>query len=222
MYLHRHAFCAFLCESNFCINLFCQSVVVVCTCSSSVNHASSYLIQSVITKLTTAYSKIDRLQLVSLVNELERDDDSVAFVSTDVQRRSDIVADTRWMARLSAAQRSGVEDAELKLAVADADLLVVYQSAEMRRLYRRYGNLLIVLDAVHRDGRYELPVFFLMVRTNVNYQVIAVIALQQETQQCLVNALNVVRSWNPDTRPRFALVDCFDEGLAALEVTFPG
>jgi len=100
--------------------------------------------------------------------------------------------------------------------------MFVYQSAEMKRLYRRYGHLLVALDAVYRGGRYPLPVFFLLVRTNVNYQVVAVIALQQETQRSLVNALQVVRRWSPDVAPRYAVVDLSDEEVAALEETFPG
>jgi len=94
--------------------------------------------------------------------------------------------------QLNAADLCGVEDSECKIDVPNADMMFVYQSAEMKRLYRRYGNLLVVVDAVYRAGRYPLPVFFLLVRTNVNYQVVAVFTVQQETQRSLVNALQVV------------------------------
>ena len=50
-------------------------------------------------------------------------------------------------------------------------LLFVYQSPNMQRLYRRYGSSLIMLDATYRATKYALPLFFMVVKTNVNYQV---------------------------------------------------
>ena len=50
-------------------------------------------------------------------------------------------------------------------------LLFVYQSPNMQRLYRRYGSSLIMLDATYRTTKYALPLFFMVVKTNVNYQV---------------------------------------------------
>ena len=50
-------------------------------------------------------------------------------------------------------------------------LLFVYQSPNMQRLYRRYGSSLIMLDATYRTTKYALPLFFMVVKTNVNYLV---------------------------------------------------
>ena len=50
-------------------------------------------------------------------------------------------------------------------------LLFVYQSPNMQRLYRRYGSSLIMLDATYRTTKYALPLFFMVLKTNVNYQV---------------------------------------------------
>ena len=50
-------------------------------------------------------------------------------------------------------------------------LLFVYQSPNMQRLYRRYASSLIMLDATYRTTKYALPLFFMVVKTNVNYQV---------------------------------------------------
>ena len=159
---------------------------------------------------------------MGVIREMEQDVDGVHFIPTAVRTRSHIAAAAHRLARLSAAELGDTEDAECKLEIPNADLLFVYQSAEMKRLYRRYGGLIVVLDALYRAGRYSLPVFFLMVRTNVNYQVVAVIVVQQETRQSLVNALQVVRLWNSDVNPRFALVDSYEEEVAALEEAFPG
>ena len=50
-------------------------------------------------------------------------------------------------------------------------LLFVYQSPNMQRLYRRYGRSLIMLDATYSTTKYALPLVFMVVKTNVNYQV---------------------------------------------------
>ena len=58
-------------------------------------------------------------------------------------------------------------------------LLIVYQSPDMKRLYRRYGRNLILLDAAYKTRKYSLPLFFLVIQTNVNYQVTAVFVTQE-------------------------------------------
>ena len=50
-------------------------------------------------------------------------------------------------------------------------LLFIYQSKNMERLYRRYGCNLLLMDATYKTTRYALPLFLLVVKTNVNYQV---------------------------------------------------
>ena len=68
-------------------------------------------------------------------------------------------------------------DGELHNAIREVDkeenkMLFVYQNCKMRRLYRRYGRNLILLDATYKTTKYALPLYFMVVQTNVNYQVI--------------------------------------------------
>ena len=51
-------------------------------------------------------------------------------------------------------------------------MLFVYQNCKMRRLYRRYGRNLTLLDATYKAKKYVLPLYFMVVQTNVNYQAI--------------------------------------------------
>ena len=50
-------------------------------------------------------------------------------------------------------------------------MIFVYQSNSMKRLYQRYGKHLVLLDATYKTTKYALPLYFLVVQTNVNYQV---------------------------------------------------
>ena len=59
-------------------------------------------------------------------------------------------------------------------------LLFVYQAEWRKRLllkygnkFLKYGNGLSLLDATYKTTRYALPLFFLIVKTNVDYQVVA-------------------------------------------------
>jgi len=179
------------------------------------------IVESTIDRLAARYSKVDQEKLLDVVREMDRADDGIVLMQTGVRHRSDIVLSPQNLAALNAADDS-TEDFECKIDVPNADLMFIYQSTEMRRLYRRYGGLMVVLDALYRADRYPLPMFFLLVRTNVNYQVAAVMVVQRETRQTLVNALHIIRGWNPKVNPRYALVDFSQEEVAALEDTFPG
>lgn len=101
-------------------------------------------------------------------------------------------------------------------------MLFVYQSADMQRLYRRYGHGMLLLDATYRTCRYSLPLFFLAVKTNVNYQVVAAFITQQETTAAITEALNWIQSRNPEVMPKYAMVDFCEEEIQALEATFQG
>ena len=92
----------------------------------------------------------------------------------------------------------------------------------MKRLYQKYGKQMVLLDATYRTCRYALPLFFLVVRTNVNYQVAAVFVTQQETASDIAEALDIIKTWSPDVSPKYAMVDFSEEEISALETTFQG
>ena len=49
--------------------------------------------------------------------------------------------------------------------------IYVYQSKFMQMIYRRYGPNLVLLDATYKTTKYVIPLYFLVVQTNVNFQV---------------------------------------------------
>ena len=50
-------------------------------------------------------------------------------------------------------------------------MILAFQSHSMKRLYQRWGKHLVLLDATYKTTKYALPLYFLVVETNVNYQV---------------------------------------------------
>ena len=86
-------------------------------------------------------------------------------------------------------------------------MLFVYQSSEMKHIFNTYGNQLVLLDATYKTTKYALPLFFLVVKTNVNFQVCAVFVIQEESTDMILKALSTVKKWNPKLTPKYAFVD---------------
>ena len=71
--------------------------------------------------------------------------------------------------------------------------MFVYQSPDMKKLYRKYGKSLVLLDATYKTSKYALPLFFLVVQTNVNYQIAAFFVVQEETTEMITGALQRIK-----------------------------
>ena len=72
-------------------------------------------------------------------------------------------------------------------------LLFVYLSPDVKRLHRRYGGNLILLDATYKRRKYSLPLFFVDIQTKVNYQVAAVFVTQEETFEMQSQVLQIIK-----------------------------
>ena len=57
-------------------------------------------------------------------------------------------------------------------------------------------------------GRYApgLPLFFVVVKTNVDYQTVGSFVVQSETTDAIFEALSVLKSWNQKWNPRVSAV----------------
>lgn len=102
------------------------------------------------------------------------------------------------------------------------NLLFAHQTAWQRHLVNRYGEEIMLLDATYRTMKYELPLFFLVVKTNVNYTVVGSFITQDETTASIEEALRIFRDWNPQWKPRYFMTDFCHEEINAIESTFEG
>ena len=78
-----------------------------------------------------------------------------------------------------------------------------------------------LLDATYKTTRYALPLFFLVIKTNVDYQVVAAFLIEEEIRENIA-ALTKIKEWNPDFNPLYAMVDCCAEEINAPETLYPG
>ena len=101
-------------------------------------------------------------------------------------------------------------------------LLLVHQENWQQQILEKYGNIIAMIDATYKTTRYDLALFFVCVRTNVGYMVIAEFIVQAETSELISEALNVLKSWNPGWHPKYFMSDYSEAEHDALEKSFPG
>ena len=69
--------------------------------------------------------------------------------------------------------------------------------------------------------KYSLPLFFIVAKTNVNYQIVASFVLQDETIFAITEAFSVIKTWNPTWEPKCFMADNFDEEIKSIVNIFP-
>ena len=107
-------------------------------------------------------------------------------------------------------------------SIVSESLLWIHQMPWQQELMTKYGNHISLIDATYKTTRYELPLFFVCVRTNVGYCVVADFIVQSECISSIKEALEILRMWNPEWNPPFFMSDFSEAEIGALEMTFPG
>lgn len=99
-------------------------------------------------------------------------------------------------------------------------LLVVHQTKWQRQLLEWYGQDLCLLDGTYKTSENSLPLFFLVVKTSIDFQVAGSFIVQSETAAAVKEALGVFRLWNPKWKPFLFMSDLSDIEITAIEQTF--
>ena len=77
------------------------------------------------------------------------------------------------------------------------------------------------MDATYKTTKYDLSLFFLYIKTNIGYSVVAEFVIQSETTQQISEALTVLKQWNPNWKPSFFIIDYSEAELSAIKEVFP-
>ena len=80
--------------------------------------------------------------------------------------------------------------------------LYVHQASWQNRLLECYGNTMCLLYATYKTTKYDLALFFICVRTNVGYIVVAEFVTQQDAEH-ISEALRQLHSWNSTWKLEF-------------------
>ena len=98
--------------------------------------------------------------------------------------------------------------------------LYIHQDEWQRELLTTYGNTITLMDATYKTTKYSIPLFFLCVKTNVNYTVVAEFVLQAENTDHIYEALSIIKSWTPNWDPKYFITDYSDAEMSAISKLF--
>lgn len=94
--------------------------------------------------------------------------------------------------------------------------LLVHQHQWQKDLLKKYGNDICLINATYKTTRYDIALFFICVKTNVGYAVVAEFVIQEETAEKIEESLKILKDWNPNWQPKYyseaellAIKNCF-------------
>ena len=99
---------------------------------------------------------------------------------------------------------------------------MVHQEQWQKELLAKYGNDISLIDATYKTTRYDIALFFICVKSNVGYNVVAEFVIQDETAEKIEEAIQILKQWNPQWNPKYFMSDYSEAELLAIEKCFPG
>lgn len=100
-------------------------------------------------------------------------------------------------------------------------LLFCHQADYQKELLAKYGDGTCSLDAIYKITKSALPLYFVEVKTNMGYQVIATIVVQHETSQSIAEGLKILLSWNQSWNPASWMTDSNEDEINSVRIVFP-
>ena len=97
---------------------------------------------------------------------------------------------------------------------------LVHQTDWQRKILRRYGNV-VFIDAAYKTLGYILPLFFLFVRTNCGYMIVATFVARQEEAESIAQCLEQIREWNKCLIPKHVMINLSQDQKQAVGKVFP-
>ena len=167
------------------------------------------------------FSKMDQENLELKIREWQKEqpEDDFCFRGYgDVTPNSDILQNVF----AEDTENKEVDEIKVRMPNRCSRLLFCHQTKQQKRLLLLYGNALSLLDATYKTTKYSIPLFFLCVKTNVNYQIVASFAIQDETTEAITEVLKIISNWNPNWKPKLFMVDNCEEEIQSIESLFPG
>ena len=108
------------------------------------------------------------------------------------------------------------------LETSEENLLFIHQTKWQQKLLKTYGGEICLLDATYKTTKYSLPLFFLCVKTNVDYSVVGTFMCQYENTASIAEALSFFKKWNPEWTPKYMMTDYSEAEINAIETVFTG
>lgn len=166
------------------------------------------------------YSGLDQLNLEEKIKTWKSADPSGHFFfrKCTEDRNETSNSDTHTMKEDDGS--NGEDGVEAGKKSSQSTFLFVHQNAQQQQLLKRYGEMVLV-DATYRTSKYALPLFLVVVRTNVGYKPIAEFICENETTSAISEALYILKQWNVEWEPKYFMTDYSEQEFQALQLVFP-
>ncbi|XDV36618.1 hypothetical protein PO909_006364 [Leuciscus waleckii] len=73
----------------------------------------------------------------------------------------------------------------------------------------------------HTEQQNALPLFLVVVRTNVGYKPVAEFICENESTMAISEALSLIKKWNDAWNPNYFMTDYCEQEYQALQLVFP-
>ena len=123
-----------------------------------------------------------------------------------IKEQTDLSPESKYFFRPYKYQENSL-NSEPDVKFYEQTLLWVHQEPWQQKLMVMYGNTMSLMDATYKTTRYDLPLFFVGVRTNSGYCVVAEFLVQSESATDIEEALKILISWNPYWKPSYFMMD---------------
>ena len=85
---------------------------------------------------------------------------------------------------------------------------MVHQTEFQQQMMSKYGRTIVGMDATYKVCKWSFPFFLLTVVTNHGHAFpVAMFFMEHESGKGIAEALSIIRSWNPEWRPAYLMVD---------------
>ncbi|XP_071478090.1 uncharacterized protein [Diadema antillarum] len=101
------------------------------------------------------------------------------------------------------------------------NMLLVHQTAWQQYLLARYEPVQKMWSFIVYP-RCSLPIYLVLVKTNCDYQVVATFVVEEAQQGQIVEAMSILKEWNPSWLPANFVTDAAIEDVNAVQQSFPG
>ena len=87
----------------------------------------------------------------------------------------------------------------------------------MKRLIITYGNEICLLEATYKTTCYAQPLFFMVVKTNVDCELVGAFVCEWKGTEDIMSTLKILKSWNPNCSALYSMADCCSEEIYAIK-----
>jgi Amyotrophic lateral sclerosis 2 chromosomal region candidate gene 8 len=122
-----------------------------------------------------------------------------------------------WLYRQSSDNSDGRSGSN----VAGQRLLILHQATWQQRLLLRYGQDMVYLNAPFKNIRHTHALYVLYISSNNGQVAVGAVITERADGASLTEALEVMKTSNPDWMPRGFMVDESDFQISAIKSVFP-